>query len=109
MPVLPEVGSISMVRAGRDLARGFQRLDHRDADAVLDAGDRIEEFELGQEIGVDALLLGDLVQPHERRIADRLGDRIVDAAATRHMAGSKSRASFAAACAMMSSSWRRCS
>ena len=28
-----------------------------DADAVLDAGDRIEELELGEELGVDALLL----------------------------------------------------
>ena len=42
--------------ARRDLARRLQRLDHRDADAVLDAGDRVEEFELGEEVGDDALL-----------------------------------------------------
>ena len=81
MPVLPEVGSTSVVLPGFVLPLRFERLDHRDADAVLDAGDRVEEFELGQKIGADALFLGQFVEPDERRIADRLGDRIVDAAA----------------------------
>ena len=82
MPVLPEVGSISVFLPGVILPCGFQRLDHRHADAVLDAGDRVEEFELGQEVGDDALFLGELVEPDERRVADRLGDRVVDASAT---------------------------
>ena len=67
--------------AGRDLALGFQRLDHRDADTVLDRGDRVEEFELGQKVGLDALFLGQLVEADDRRVADGLGDRRVDAAA----------------------------
>ena len=63
MPVLPEVGSISVFLPGAILPGGFERLDHRHADAVLDAGDRVEEFELGQEVGDDALFLGELVEP----------------------------------------------
>ena len=87
MPVLPEVGSISVVLPGaiRPDASSASIID--DADAVLDRGDRVEEFELGQEIGDDALLLGEFVEPHQRRVADRLGDRIVDAAAAGHARG----------------------
>ena len=80
MPVLPEVGSIR-VRAGLDRARRLQRIDHADADAVLDAGDRVEEFELGQDLGLDAALLRQPVQAHQRRVADRVGDGVVDPAA----------------------------
>ena len=87
MPVLPEVGSISVVLPGVILPCRLQRLDHRDADAVLDAGDRVEEFELGEKIGDNALFLGELVEPHQRRVADRLGDGIVDAAAAGRMRG----------------------
>ena len=57
MPVLPEVGSTRTPRPGEILPCGLERVDHRDADAVLDARDRIEELELGQEMGDDALLL----------------------------------------------------
>lgn len=67
--------------AGRDLARRFQRLDHGYADAVLDAGDRVEEFKLGDKIGDDALFLGEFIEPHQRSVADRFSDRTVDAAA----------------------------
>ena len=69
--------------AGRNLARGFHGIDHADADAVLDAGNRIEEFELRQKIGADIVFFGDAVEPHDRRIADRVGDGIIDAAAPR--------------------------
>ena len=86
MPVLPEVGSIS-VRAGTDRARRLQGVDHADADAVLDARDRVEELELGQDVGLDAALLRQPVQAHERRVADGLGDRIVDAAAAGRAGG----------------------
>ena len=64
--------------SGRDLALRLERVDHRDADAVLDAGDRIEEFELAEETRADALFLGDAIQRNERRVADRVGDRGVD-------------------------------
>ena len=42
--------------SGVILPLSFQRLDHGDADAVLDAGYRVEEFELGQQIGDGPLL-----------------------------------------------------
>src|SRR5690606_33665517 len=60
---------------------GLQRLDHGDADAVLDAGDGVEEFELGKELGGNALLFRELVDTDQRCVADRLGDRSVDASA----------------------------
>src|SRR5690606_7126056 len=56
----------------------FERVDHGDADTVLDAGDGIEEFELGEKVRLDPALLADAVETHERRVADRLRDRIVD-------------------------------
>ena len=80
MPVLPEVGSIRVV-PGLIVPGRLQGVDHGDADAVLDARDRVEEFELDQDLGVDAALLRQPVQAHQRRVADGVGDRIVDAAA----------------------------
>ena len=81
MPVLPLVGSTSVDLPGEMLPCFFERLDHGDADAVLDAGDRIEEFELEQDVGLDAGFLRQPRHAHQRGVADRLGDRIVDAAA----------------------------
>ena len=70
---------------GRNLALRLQSVDHRDADAILDAGDRVEELQLGQEMGVNAFFLGDLVYAHERRVADRIGDGRVNATASGQM------------------------
>ena len=81
MPVLPEVGSISVVLPGVILPWASSALDHRHADAVLDRGDRVEELQLGQQVGLDAVLLGQLVEADDRRVADGVGDRRVDAAA----------------------------
>ena len=67
--------------AGVDAAGFLQRVDHGDADAVLDAGDRVEEFELGDEMRRHVLHRRDAVEPDQRRVADRVGDRIVDLAA----------------------------
>ena len=83
MPVLPLVGSTKSGLAGRDDALLFQRLDHRDADAVLHAGERIEEFQLEQDVGLGARFLGHARQAHQRRVADGFGDGVVDAAAAR--------------------------
>ncbi len=58
----------------------LQFQDHVDADAILHAGDRIEEFQLQDYVGGNAFLSEDLRDPHERRIADGLGDAVVDAA-----------------------------
>ena len=63
--------------AGGDAALRFHRLDHRDADPVLYAGDRVEEFQLGQDGCLDTLHSGKAVEPDERRIADRFGDGVV--------------------------------
>ena len=59
----------------------LQRVDHRDADAVLDAADRVEEFELEQQVGLHAGRLRHARHAHQRRIADGLGDGVEDAAA----------------------------
>jgi len=59
----------------------LERVDHRYADAVLDAGDRVEELELGQQVGAHAAFACDAVDPDQRRLADGLGDRRIDAAA----------------------------
>ncbi len=85
MPVLPEVGSTMTERSGEILPSASASRDHGDANPVLDAADRVEEFELCQKVGLDALLLGDLVETHERRIADSLDDRIINAPAPRRL------------------------
>jgi hypothetical protein len=81
MPVLPEVGSTERGLARLDLAFRFQALDHGDADAVLDRGDRVEELELGKDFGLDAIGVRELGEPDDRRVADGVDDGIVDAAA----------------------------
>ena len=55
MPVLPR-GRLDQHGVRLDRARGLQGLDHRDADAVLDADERVEELELDQDVGLDAAL-----------------------------------------------------
>src|SRR6185312_207822 len=54
----------------------LERFDHRNTDAVLHTRDRIEEFELQEDVGLDARLLG---KAHQRRVADGLGDGVIDA------------------------------
>ncbi len=66
---------------GRNLALRLERIDHRHADAILDAADRIEELELGEQARFDAFFLGDAIDADERRIADRIRDRCKDFAA----------------------------
>ena len=51
MPVLPLVGSMIWV-SGVRMPCLLGRLDHRPADAVLDAGKRIEELQLQQDGGM---------------------------------------------------------
>ena len=73
--------------AGDDLAGFLQRVDHGDADAVLDAGYRVEKLKFRQQVGLDTLFLRDAVQPHQRGVADRVGDVVVDAAAALGLRG----------------------
>ena len=65
----------------RDAAFGFQRVDHRDADAILDRRERIEKFEFHQNVGFEIRCGLDLLQFDEGRVADGLRDVVVDAAA----------------------------
>jgi hypothetical protein len=71
------------ILAGRDDALFFQRIDHADADTVLDRGNRIEEFQLEQDIGLGAGFGGHALDPHQGGVADGLGDGVVDASAAR--------------------------
>ena len=80
MPVLPLVGS-TMTVSLVDLAVAFGGLDHGHADAVLHAAERIEKLALEGDGGVETG--GDVVEPHERRVADGLDD-VVENLAGRH-------------------------
>jgi hypothetical protein len=68
--------------ARRDDALLFHRLDHVDADAILDRGEGIEELQLQQDVGLGARLLGHALQAHQGRIADGFGDAVIDASAS---------------------------
>ncbi len=68
--------------AGGDLALRFQRFDHGNTDAVLHGGNGVEKFQLGEQVGLDALFFRQLVQPHDRRIADCFRNRGIDASAS---------------------------
>src|SRR5208337_100116 len=68
------------VFAGRNLARVFQGLDHRNANAVFYAAYGVEEFELGEEVRLDALFARQLAKAHDWGVSDCFGDGFVDAA-----------------------------
>ena len=70
-------GGLHQDRVRPDPALGLQCLDHRHADPVLDAGDRVEELELEQEVGRDPLLGAQPAGADQRRVADGLGDAVV--------------------------------
>ena len=65
---------------GLDLPRLLQRPDHRNANAILDAGNRVEEFKLRKQIGLNAIYPRQLVEPHDRGVSDCLGDGSINAA-----------------------------
>jgi hypothetical protein len=76
MPVLPLVGSIRTVSLlMRSALQGV--VDHREADAVLDARERVEELELEEDLRLRAVGGRRPVEAHERRVADRFGDVVV--------------------------------
>src|SRR5690606_37033631 len=52
--------------------------DHRVADAVLHARERVEELELEQDLGLRAVDGGGAVEPDEGRATDDLGNVVVD-------------------------------
>ena len=59
-------------------AAGFEGLvDHGEADAVLHAGERVEELEFEGDLGDGAVLFGGAIEADEWRVADGLGDVVV--------------------------------
>ena len=76
MPVFPLVGS-RMIVSGLISPRFLGRVDHGHPDAVLHAVRRVEEFQLGDDVGDRAV--GDPVQPDQRRVSDELCDVLGDA------------------------------
>ena len=76
MPVLPLVGS-RMIVSGLIRPGLLGRVDHGDPDAVLHAVRRVEEFQLGDDVGDGAF--GDPAQPDQRRVPDQLCDVLGDA------------------------------
>ena len=78
-------GRLDDVRVRLDQAVPFARFDHRHADAVLDAVQRIEKLALGED---GRLIRGNQpVDPNHRRVANRLG-RIVVGFSAWHGVGS---------------------
>jgi len=75
--VLPLVGSI---RTESWLIRpDFQGVvDHRQADAVLDAGERMKNSSFRTDVGEGAVGGRGAVEAHERSVADGFGDIFVD-------------------------------
>ena len=52
----------------------FQRIDHRHADPVLHRGQRVEEFQLGQDASLGAMRLRQLFQLDKRCVSNGLID-----------------------------------
>ena len=46
-------------------------VDHRDADAILDGIARIQALHLGIDLGLYLVLLGDVIDTNQRRLADQ--------------------------------------
>jgi hypothetical protein len=53
-------GRLDQSAPGFQLARFFEMLDHRETDAVLDRGERVEELALPEDLGLHILGLGEL-------------------------------------------------
>ena len=77
MPVLPEVGSTSTPRPGRDLAAAPPaRRSSTTPMRSLTLAIGLKNSSLASRLALDALLRGEPVEAHQRRVADRVGDRI---------------------------------
>jgi len=61
-----------------DLPRLQGVSDHREADAVFDAGERVEELEFEDDVREGAVRGRRAVEAHERSVADGIGDVVVD-------------------------------
>ena len=87
MPVLPEVGSISTVSGLMMPSCSIAAIIAAPMRSFTLRG-RVEIFQLGQDRRLDAVLLRQPVQPHQRRVADRRRrSTVIDPAATGLCAG----------------------
>jgi hypothetical protein len=73
-------GRLDQGGAGLQPALRLELLDHRHADAVLDAAHRVEELELGDDLRLRLQLGRKPRQAHQRGVADGLEQAVVDAA-----------------------------
>ena len=75
--MLPDVGS-TIVPPGFSRPSRLGRVDHGDGQAVLDAAAGVRDLDLGEQVALQALGLDQPRQPHERRVADQIEDRVGD-------------------------------
>jgi hypothetical protein len=87
MPVLPEVGSISVSPGLMRPLLGVQ--DHADADAVLDRAAGVQELALAEQFA--GQVAANAGEADHRRHADCVRNRIHDAAHAREFAGLRGR------------------
>jgi len=73
MPVLP-LGRLDDGRARLQRPLRLEGFDHGGADTVLDAAQRIEEFQLGQDLALRLQFRGQPRQADQRGVADRVDD-----------------------------------
>ena len=83
MPVLPEVGSINTVLPALIWPCASSASIIATPIRSLTEAMGVEKFELGDELRLDPALCGDPVETHQRRIADGLGDGIINFSAPR--------------------------
>ncbi len=74
-------GRLDQHGPGFDAAVRFRRRNHRDADAVLDRVERVEELTFRQNVRLRSGLFCHAMYPDQRGCADRFGDAVVNAAA----------------------------
>ena len=82
--MLPDVGSMS-VPPGRRLPSFSAASIEPQRDAVLDRAARVEQLELGDDLRLEPG--GDAAQAHQRRLADRVQDRVSDVGLQRRVRG----------------------
>ena len=92
MPVLPEVGSISVLTPGRmrPAASSASIIETPMRSLTLPIG--LKNSSLARRCACTSFIAGDAVEADERRVADGVGDRIVDAAAPGPVLGAPSAA-----------------
>ena len=83
MPVLPEVGSISTVLPGLILPWASSASIIETPMRSLTEAIGLKNSSLAEQVGLDASSAASAVEAHQRRVADGLGDGVVNLAASR--------------------------